>query len=111
MTTIQQVREDLRQFREENSKKQSDIIVQLREMNGTQKDHSIALAKLATVQALNCTRLDKADRERSTMWKLLRALDRAGARQAAYVAGAIAVVMAAMQFLVLPIIKHLMDGG
>ena len=82
-------------------------------LNGTVADHAAQLGLHTTEIAVAnekanglSVRLAKGEKERGVLFKMVRTLDKTGARQVAYVAGAVTAVTIILQFVVLPLIKH-----
>ena len=119
MTTPAQIRNDLRQLREENAQshkelddrshdRHASVMAELKRLNGTQREHSIAIAQMHEIQRQNCQRLEKAEDSQASVWKVVRRLDKGSAVRWGYAAGAAAVVVLVLQGMVLPFVKHLL---
>ena len=122
MTSPTQIRNDMRQLREENNaahdrldersaERHTLVMEQLRSMNGTQKEHSVRIAQLEVQQSHNCKELVTAKSERSAIWKLVRSIDKHRARQAGWIAGVALVVVTLMEVVVRPLLATWLKGG
>ena len=121
MTTVAELRDDMIRWRdvdrqdrmiesEKNQKAHGKIEVKLDTMNGTQREHSVTLAEVATEQVHHCKRLDKGDKERGALFSLTRKLDKSVAMKWGYAAGAAAAVLGILQYVIQPILKHIAGG-
>jgi len=93
------------------------ITKRLDTLNGAVADHTAQLGIHSTDLAVAkekmdaaCLRLNKGEEERGVLFKLVRSMDKAGARQSAYVAGAVAAVVLLLELVVVPLFSHFTGG-
>ena len=111
MATAGEVLKAVESLDERNTKGHDAILVQLKEMNGTQRDHGNRLTHIEVVQDHSVGRIDRGEEDRGVLFKKIRELDKSVAVRWAYAAGAAAAVMFVLQYVVMPVFKHIFAGG
>ncbi len=103
-------REDRARAEESNKEEHREILTQLKEMNGTQRDHSVKIAEVCKVQEHQGEDIAKGDEERGALFKMVRKLTLDKVRIVSVVAGAVSVVWILLQFVVAPLIQNAIGG-
>jgi len=103
-------REDHRTLADEHKRGIDAIVGRLDKLNGRVNDNSRSIAVMSEVQRNHGTRLDKADKERGLLFKVVRAIQSSKIKQTAYIAGVITAVTLLLQFGIEPLLRHIFGG-
>ena len=110
MATAGEVLKAVESLDERNTKGHDAILVQLKEMNGTQRDHGNRLTHIEVVQDHSVGRIDKGEEDRGLLFSKLRKLDKSVAVRWAYAAGAAAAVIFILEHVVMPLFNKATGG-
>lgn len=108
MTTLT---EDLRALRLENREDHKAIQDRLDRINGTVREHEKAIATMREVQNGHNKTLDRVEESLKGAWKRIRALDMSNVKMGVMMSMAFGAAFAILQYLVFPLLKHVLNGG
>ena len=103
--------DDLKDFRQENREDHKGLADRLDRLNGQVHANSGAIIQIREIQNGHDKRLEHVEREHGSIWKVLHRLDRGVAVKWGYAAGAAATVLVLLQYVILPLVKHIFVGG